>query len=171
MINSILEPIIPHLKAMHVGFVCFWIAGLLALPGMLARHDRAIGQPDFHRIRQATHYGYIYVVTPAAALAVASGLTLIFARELFEPWMFAKLVLVAGLVTLHAWVGHTIVLVAETVGAHTPPPPLIPSLLLGAVITGILLLVLGKPDLAVLPMPDWLLQPLGRDLPFAVPSP
>ena len=112
------DAIIPHLKALHVGFMAVWIAGLAALPAMLARHDRAIGQGDFARIRRATHYGYIWFLTPAAVLTVATGTTLIFLRDVFTGWMFVKLVGVAGLVTVHAWVGHTIVAVAETEGGR-----------------------------------------------------
>lgn len=166
-----LEAIIPHLKALHAGFIAVWIAGLLALPAMLARHDRAIGQADFTRIRHATHYGYVWAVTPAAVLAVGSGTALIFLREVFAPWLFAKLVCVAALVAIHAWVGHTIVAVAETEGRHEPPEPLVPTLLLSAVVTAVLFLVLAKPELDELPLPGWLLQPLDRDLPFDVPSP
>jgi putative membrane protein len=31
--------------------------------------------------------------------------------------------------------------------------------------------VLAKPELDELPVPAWLAQPLGRDLPFDVPNP
>jgi uncharacterized membrane protein len=136
---------------------------------MLARHDPAIGQADFTRIRHATHYGYVWGITPAAVLAIASGATLIFLREVFTGWMFAKLVLVGGLVTVHAWVGHTVVKVAETEGRHEPPGPLVPTLALVAVVTGILFLVLAKPELGELPIPGWLLEPRGGQLPFDVP--
>ena len=32
-----LEPVIPHLKALHVALLAVWTAGLLALPRMLSR--------------------------------------------------------------------------------------------------------------------------------------
>lgn len=166
-----IHDLIPHLKALHVGFISIWMAGLLALPAMLARHEPAMGQVDFQRIRRATHYGYVWAITPAAALAVASGMALIFLREVFQPWMLAKLLLVACLVTLHAWIGHTIVAVAETEGRHQPPEPTVAILVLCATVAGVLLLVLLKPDLNGLPIPEFLLQPVGGDLPFDVPSP
>jgi protoporphyrinogen IX oxidase len=166
-----LDTLVPHLKGLHIGFISIWMAGLMALPAMLARHEQAIGQVDFQRIRRATHYGYVWAITPAAALAVATGLALIFLREVFVPWMFAKLVLVACLVGLHAWIGHTIIAVAETEGRHEPPEPTVPIILLGAAVAGVLLLVIFKPDLAGLPIPDFLRQPVRGDLPFDVPSP
>ena len=166
---SWLESLIPHIKTAHIGFLAIWVAGLVALPRMLARHDPAIGQSDFTRIRHATHYGYVWAITPAAVLAIASGTTLIFLREVFTGWMFVKLVLVGGLVVLHAWVGHTIVKVAETEGRHDPPGPLLPTLALVGVVLGILALVLAKPELGEVPLPAWLLEPRGGQLPFNVP--
>lgn len=164
-----LEPLVPHLKALHVAMLAVWCAGLFALPRMLARHDPAIGPADYARIRRATHYGYTLAVTPAAVIAIASGTLLIFLRGVFEPWLFAKLVMVAGLVAFHAWVGHTIVEVAETEGAHVPPSPAWPTAILCVPVLAILALVLAKPELDEVPVPGWLAEPLGAQLPFDVP--
>ena len=164
-----LEPLVPHLKTLHISMLGFWCAGLFALPLVLARHDPAIGQADYARIRRAAHYGYIFFITPAALLAIASGTLLIFVREVFMLWMFAKLVFVALLVAFHAWVSYVIVAVAETDGTHTPPEPLLPTLLLSAIVIAILVLVLAKPDLTRVPTPSWLEEPRGIQLPFDVP--
>lgn len=164
------DGLVPHVKALHLSCVAVWVAGLIALPGMLARHDRAIVQVEFEQIRRATHFGYVWVITPVAILAIFTGSVLIFMREVFTVWIFAKLVLVTGLVAMHAWVGHTIITVAETEGQHEPPGPLVPTLLVFGLVIGVLSLVLAKPDLAELPMPSWLLKPFGHHLPFDVPS-
>lgn len=160
---------IPYLKALHVAALLLWCAGLFALPLMLARHDPAIGQADYSRIRLASHYGYVGLVTPAALIAIAAGTLLIFLRDVFVVWMFAKLVFVALLIGFHAWVGHTIVAVAETEGEHQTPEPLVPLLLLILLILAILILVLAKPALEEVPLPNWLTQPRGGQLPFDVP--
>ena len=165
-----LEGAIPYLKALHIAALVLWCAGLFVLPLMLARHDPAIGQADYSRIRLASHYGYTWVVTPAAVFAVAAGTLLIFLREVFVVWMFAKLVFVALLVGFHAWVGHTIVAVAETEGEHQTPEPLVPLLILLVLILAILGLVLAKPELEKIPLPHWLMEPRGGQLPFDVPS-
>ena len=162
--------LIPHLKALHLGFLALWTAGLFALPQMLARHDRSLLKSEFTQIRRATHYSYVWAVTPAAVLAIATGAALIFLREVFTVWLFAKLVLVTGLVAVHAWIGHTIITVAETDGRHEPPDALVPGLILVGLILGILVLVLAKPELEELPVPAWLQAPLGRSLPFDVPN-
>lgn len=164
-----LEGAIPHLKALHIAALVVWCAGLFALPLMLARHDPTVGQDDYSRIRLACHYGYTGVVTPAALVAIGVGIVLIFLQEVFVAWMFVKLVFVALLVSFHAWVGSTIVAVAETEGEHRPPAPLLPLLLLLLPILAILVLVLAKPDLEEIPLPDWLMEPRGRQLPFDAP--
>ena len=79
--------------------------------------------------------------------------------------------LVTGLVAMHTWVGHTIIAVAETEGEHEPPEPLVPTILIFGLVIGVLFLVLAKPALDELPMPTWLLQPLGRQFPFDTPKP
>ncbi len=164
------EALMPHLKALHLGFLALWMAGLFALPRMLARHDGGLLHAEFAQIRRATHYAYVWAVTPAAVLTIATGTMLIFLREVFAIWLFGKLVLVTGLVALHAWIGHTIVAVAETDGRHQPPEALVPSLILALLVIGVLTVVLAKPELEELPIPALLLEPLGRQLPFDVPN-
>ncbi len=164
-----LYSLIPHLKAFHIVALAVWCAGLFALPLMLARHEPASGPGDYARIRRASHYTYTLVVTPAAVLAITSGTALIFLRELYVLWMFGKLAIVALLVFFHAWVGHVLVTVAETEGRHTPPEPTAPMLILLVPVVVILALVLGKPDLGRIPVPEWLTEPQGRQLLFDVP--
>jgi uncharacterized membrane protein len=164
------EALVPHLKALHLGFLALWTAGLFALPRMLARHDNDLMRAEFAQIRRATHFGYVWAITPAAVLAIFTGSVLIFLREIFTVWLFAKLVLVAGLVAVHAWVGHTIITVAETDGQHEPPGALVPTIITFSLVIGVLALVLAKPELEELPMPDWLLAPMDRQLPFDVPN-
>jgi protoporphyrinogen IX oxidase len=164
------EVLIPHFKALHLGFLTLWMAGLFALPQMLARHEDYLVRAEYALIRRATHYSFIWAVTPAAVLAIASGSMLIFLRDVFTVWLFAKLVLVTALVGVHAWIGHNIIAVAETAGEHEPPGGLVSAIITCGLILGILALVLAKPELEELPVPSWLTTPLGRQLPFDVPS-
>lgn len=160
---------VPFLKAVHIGALCIWCGGLLALPLMLARHAPTISQYDYQRIRSATHLTYTLCVTPAAVLAVIVGTWLVFLRETFVPWLFAKLLFVTLLVAAHAWLGHLLVTVAEKPGRHRPPEPWLPLAAVLVTTSAILILVLAKPDLEWIRFPDWLRQPVGDQLPFEVP--
>ncbi|HBM60700.1 MAG TPA: hypothetical protein DD444_16090 [Citreicella sp.] len=162
--------IVPHLKALHITGLLIWCGALFALPNMMARHDPAIGIADYQRIRRVSHYTYTFVATPAAVIAVIAGTWLILIREVYEPWLYLKLLFVAVLVAFHAWVGRTIVAVAESSGMHRPPAPGLPTGVLCGTILVILTLVLAKPELRGLGIPDWLAEPQGRQLPFDVPS-
>ena len=164
---SWLEPVIPHLKALHVIALALWVGGLFGLPVMLSRHDAAIGQADYTRVRLASHVSYVWIVTPAAVTAIVAGTWLIFLREVFVAWMFAKLVFVALLIGFHAWIGHHIVKVGETDGRHEPPGPYGPVLILLVPVLIILTLVLLKPELEEIPTPGWLTEPRDRQLPVS----
>ena len=166
---DLLLAMIPLFKAVHVTALCLWCGGLLALPLMLSRHDPAVTQEDYRRIRKATHLGYTLAVTPAAVIAVITGTWLIFLRETFHPWFYAKLVCVMLLVAAHVWVGYMLVNVAATSGKVRPPRPFLPVAAMLAAITGILIFVLGKPELSWFQFPSWLLEPVGGRLPFDVP--
>ena len=164
-----LDSVIPHLKALHISMLGLWCAGLFALPLLLSWHKGVRVQSDYDRIHGLTHYGYIGITTPAAVVAIASGTVLIFAGSVFELWLFAKLVMVALLVCFHVWVGTTIARTALTPGRHEAGNPLWPQLLLTAIVLAILPLVLAKPDLDEIPLPGWLMEPRGVQLPFDVP--
>ena len=161
--------LIPLLKGLHIMALVIWCGGLASLPMMLSRHDPAVSQHDYMVIRHGTHLTYTMVVTPAAVIAVIAGTWLIFLRELFVPWLFAKLAMVAMLMAMHAWVGHSIVRIAEEPGNHQPPTPVLAAIGVLMISTIILVQVLGKPDFDWIVFPEWLNRPQGNQLPFEVP--
>lgn len=163
-----LDAAIPYLKSLHILALFLWCGGLVALPLMLSRHHPANSPAHFARVRRATHLTYTIGVTPAAVVAVVAGTWLIFFRELLVPWLYAKLIFVALLVTAHAWIGKIMVSVAET-RRRRPPEPYLPIAAVLLPIVAILLLVLGKPDLSGVAFPGWLTEPRGGQLPFEVP--
>ena len=157
-------------KGVHIAALILWCAGLLALPLMLSRHDPNATVEEYSRIRRATHTTYAILVTPAAVVAVVAGTWLIFFREVFVPWLYAKLLFVAALAAAHAWIGHLVVQVAEKPEKHRLPRSYLPITAVGIPVIAILMLVLGKPDLWDFPLPEWLLEPRGIQLPFDVPK-
>lgn len=161
---------IPILKVVHIAALIMWCGGLLTLPMMLARHDPAVMADDYRLIRHATHITYTLCVTPAAVIAVIAGTWLVFLREAFVPWFFAKLAFVALLVLAHVWIGHIVAKIAESPTYHTPPRPALPIIAGLIPMLVILTLVLAKPTFDWVVFPDWLLTPRGGQLPFDVPS-
>lgn len=158
-------------KGVHIAGILVWSAGLLGLPLLLAQHRTDASQADYSRMRHFTHYAYTRVLTPAAVIAVAAGTALLFLRDVFTPWMFAKLVFVGALVALHAWVGALVVEMGEHTGKRDAPSGIPAVLAASVLIIGILTLVLGKPALDGNQLPEWLLTPRNRHLPVdEVPS-
>lgn len=168
--SGLLEWLTLIFKGVHIVALAVWCGGLLALPFMLGRHEPAVVIQDYRLIRRATHLTYTLCVTPAAVIAVIAGTWLIFMREAYHPWLYAKLLLVALLAATHAWIGRTLEKVAARPGRHTPPVPYLPMAAVLVLVVGILTLVLAKPALDAIPLPDWLQEPRGHQLPFDVPS-
>ena len=157
-------------KALHIIGIVIWGAGLIGLPIMLGQHMPDHGQEDYARVRRFTHYGYTHLLTPAAVIAVAAGMALLFLRGVFVPWMFAKLALVGALVALHAWVGTTVLVMGEETNERQPPPAPILVILCAILLVAILFIVLAKPPIGAAIFPDWLRSPRGIQLPLdAVP--
>jgi putative membrane protein len=160
------------LKFGHIATLAVWCAGLLVLPLLLTgSHREARPSRRPRACESSPTMPTIYCVSPAAVVATIAGGGLIFARDLFHPWLFAKLGFVGALVVIHTYLGHCVV----ELGEKGRVSPLVhPYLLLAAafaVMTAILLLVLAKPVISPDLMPDWLRTPLDRQLPFpTVPS-
>lgn len=152
------------MKVVHIAALCLWLAGLIILPLLFRAYRPGLGHENFRRFRKLTHYGYIRFLTPAAVVAVAAGIALILLRGIFEPWLIIKLFLVSGLAMAHAYIGHMIVLTAETAGAVRLPSPVWPLAAVLALSFAILFVVLAKPDIAAA-FPHWMMQPQSLDLP------
>ncbi|MFN3936909.1 MAG: CopD family protein [Gemmobacter sp.] len=158
--------VVAALKFLHIATMLAWCAGLIALPLLLAYYGRARKQARFAEFRLITHYGYIGFVTPAAAVSIAAGTALIFVAQVYDLWLMAKLVLVSGMTLAHAWLGHLILQSGESGGTYPMPQPLIALFLGLPLMSGVLWLVLAKPDLAPLTdlLPAVVLEPQERPL-------
>lgn len=158
------------LKAGHIASLSVWCAGLLTLPVILqiyGRRREISTQAGFTEFRILLHAGYTRVATPAAVLTITFGAALIILLELRDAWMMAKLVVVALMVLLHVWLGHLILKTAEGRGSYKMPSPVLAVPFGLALIAGVLLLVLAKPNLTPLlyQLPEFLQQPQDRELP------
>ncbi|MGV3457131.1 CopD family protein [Sphingomonas sp.] len=96
-------------KAAHVIFVIFWMAGLFILPRYLVHHQEALGDPVQAKAwaeREARLRRVI--LTPSLVIVWLLGLALAINLGLFEGgaglgWLHAKLLLVVLLSGYHGW--------------------------------------------------------------------
>ena len=93
----------PWMVALHIVFILFWTASLLALIGLLGHHHRHPQPDEADFLRAISRKLYFQVATPSAVLAVVTGFYLLF-REGFEGgWLPVKLILVSLMVATHVY--------------------------------------------------------------------
>lgn len=95
------------IKAGHVIFVIFWMAGLFMLPRYLAYHsETAIGSAESEVWKSRESRILRVILTPAMVMAWVFGLLMVAARlEFFQSggWLHLKLVLVLALSGFHGF--------------------------------------------------------------------
>ena len=97
----------PWVKAAHVTFVIFWMAGLFLLPRFYVYHqESAVGSPEDRAWIERCARVRSIILTPAMLLVWILGLMLAFHLDIFgERWFSAKLALVVGLTAYQGWLG------------------------------------------------------------------
>ncbi|MBB5752365.1 CopD family protein [Prosthecomicrobium pneumaticum] len=148
------------LKTVHLTTIALWAAALVCLPGLYVQRTRLSDGPTLHRLQATVRFVYVALMSPAAFLAIASGTALIFVREVFAPWFAAKLLLVGLLVMAHVLTGLVIVRLFDERFVYPPWRFVLTTVVTLAIVTGILTLVLAKPDLPDL-APEVLREPGG----------
>lgn len=99
----------PWIKAAHVIFVIFWMAGLFMLPRYLVYHQEAEpGSPEAARWVEREQKLRTIILTPSLVIVWALGLMLAAHLGLFVGarglgWLHAKLLLVLLLSSYHGW--------------------------------------------------------------------
>jgi putative membrane protein len=93
------------LKAGHITFVIFWMAGLFMLPRFFVYHQEAErGSPEEARWVERERRLLRIILWPAMAVTWVLGLALALAIGAFlQPWFHAKLGLVLILSAYHVW--------------------------------------------------------------------
>jgi uncharacterized membrane protein len=152
---------IAWLKAIHIVALIVWCGGLLVLPTLLGQRNREMTRGAVIDLQRLTRVLFIQVTSPAAFVAVVAGTALIFAREVFTPFMMLKLVAVGLLVMLHIRIGYVILSVFKPGGRYAPWRQIANLSMTLSVISIILLLILAKPPIDLGGLPPWLLQPGG----------
>ncbi|MCB1901197.1 MAG: CopD family protein [Rhodocyclaceae bacterium] len=95
------------LKALHIGFVVAWFAGLFYLPRIYVNLAMVPEGSTAERERLLLMAGKLYrFMTPLGILAVALGLWLWFAYGFAGGWLHAKTTLVILLIAYHLYCGR-----------------------------------------------------------------
>lgn len=147
------------LKFLHLAALILWLAGLLYLPAMLWAHHSVRDQQDFARIRMASRFVYMGLVSPAALIAVSAGTALLFVGDALYGWMFLKLAFVGLLVFAHMQYGHVLAHLADQ--EARAPTLRVKAIALAVLVAtaAILWLVLAKPELPVSLFPQAMTEP------------
>ncbi|MBD8556623.1 CopD family protein [Rhizobium sp. CFBP 8762] len=135
------------IKTLHIAAICLWSAGLLALPGLYIIRNKAVVKEDLYRLQELTRFCYVALISPAAFIAIGSGVALIFLRDAFGQWFHVKLVFVGALVVVHVLSGLVIIRLYDD-GEQYPRWRWVGvTAATSVIITAILGVVLWKPDL------------------------
>ena len=97
----------PWVKAAHVTFVIFWIAGLLLVPRFYVyHHETAPGSAEDRAWVERERRARNIILTPAMIAVWVLGLMLAFNIAAFSlHWFHAKLALVIALTAYQGWLG------------------------------------------------------------------
>jgi len=95
-------------KAFHVIFVVFWMAGLFLFPRYLIHHQEALGTPEAAAWTKREALLKRMILTPSMLIVWVLGLALSANIGLFDGqpgigWLHAKLLLVVLLSGYHGW--------------------------------------------------------------------
>jgi putative membrane protein len=106
-LTGFLGPAYLWVKAAHVTFVIFWIAGLFLLPRFYVyHHETAVGSPEDRAWIEREARVRSIILAPAMVVVWLLGLMLAFDLDLWgERWFQAKLGLVILLSAYQGWLG------------------------------------------------------------------
>jgi protoporphyrinogen IX oxidase len=100
--------VITWLKAIHIAALLVWCAGLFYLPALFAAHPRTADATRFWRLRTMTRFTYVVVASPAAVIAIGTGIALIFVSPALGGWLILKLNVIVLMMLYHMYCGWTI---------------------------------------------------------------
>jgi len=97
----------PWVKAAHVTFVIFWMAGLFLLPRFYVYHqETAVGSPEDRAWIERESRVRSIILTPAMVVVWVLGLMLAFDIDAFhQGWFMAKFAMVIALSGYQGWLG------------------------------------------------------------------
>ena len=106
-LTGFLGPAYLWVKAAHVTFVIFWMAGLFLLPRLYVYHqETTVGSPEDRAWIEREARARSIILTPAMILVWVLGLMLAFHADAWsQGWFHGKLALVIALSAYQGWLG------------------------------------------------------------------
>jgi putative membrane protein len=105
------------IKFLHIVAIISWFAGLFYLPRLFVYHSLNPEVAPLFKVMERKLYWII--MTPAALVAIASGLLLWYLQGILGGWIHAKLLLVIFLVIYHFFCFRWLKELDEDRGTHT----------------------------------------------------
>lgn len=99
----------PWVKAAHIVFVIFWMAGLFLFPRYLIHHQEVLGTPESARWAEREEKLRRVILTPSIGIVWLLGVALALNYGLFDGaaamgWLYVKLALVFALSGFNGWI-------------------------------------------------------------------
>ena len=137
------------IKAFHVISVISWVTGLLFLSYLFVSHVSVIKEDATAIFKRMEKQLYYILMIPAMVASLLFGLWMIYLRPaiLMDPWLHAKLGLVAVLIVFHHMLGHWGKALAQEKNRHSDRFFRRITVLVILLLIGIILFVTIKPDL------------------------
>lgn len=162
------------LKFVHIAAIAIWTAGLISLPSLYVQRAHVKDEDALYSMQRMTRFAFVAIISPAAFIAVASGIGLSFLREVFSPWFSWKLAFVALLAIFHVFSGLVVIKLFREGEVYPVWRFIVATASCCAVVIAILVLVLAKqaPDFSlptVMSEPGGLKRLLDPFNPWATP--
>ncbi|RKE77570.1 CopD family protein [Rhizobium sp. AG855] len=148
------------LKFVHIAAIAIWTAGLISLPSLYVQRAHVTSNDSLYRMQRMVRFAYVAMISPAAFIAVSSGIALSFARDVFSPWFSWKLGFVALLAMFHVFSGLVIIRLFKEGEVYPPWRFMLATVSCCAVVAAILVLVLAK-EAPVFSLPRVMGEPGG----------
>jgi uncharacterized membrane protein len=132
-------------KFLHLAAISVWAAGLICFPFLHRQRNDVGTKTDLQRLHSMARFFYIVMLSPAAFVAIGSGIVLIFLQQTFTAWFTLKLLLVGLLAVMHLLTGRVLLRLfdkAATVAPWRYPAVTVATI---AIVASIVTVVLKKP--------------------------
>lgn len=135
-------------KFLHLATISIWAAGLVSLPALYMQRSCLQDGDDLFRLQRIVRFAYVRILSPAAFIAIASGIGLIFIQQQFSSWFSLKLALVGLLVLFHILTGLKIIRLFSEGESYPMWRSILATTTVCLVAGAIIFVVLARPEVA-----------------------